>query len=330
MPKDISSVRYTRLMKIIALLQSKRSVTRQELEEVGEYPIKDNITGYYQNRTLQNDLDFLRDLGAVITYDKRLKRYTLDHDGSLIVNIQLTKPEIEVLCAGLKMAAHFLPHLNSNAEDVWKKLSNYIPSSIANIGADLALSTVMAVPVAPVKSEVFSSLVEAKYKRSAVSIRYISPNKDARDWVLSPYDFYFRGNAWYMISYNHKHKALSTHRISRIVKVALSDDDYIPPEKGGFSSDYTSTAWHIAPGSERHFVKVQLFGNLANSMREIKWHPTQVNEELADGSLIITAKVPYLDEVARWVLAGAPNAKVIEPEELKNIVRRFALEVINQ
>ena len=66
MPKDVSLVRYSRLLKVIALLQSRRQVSRSELEAVGEYPVKETLK-YYQNRTLRNDLNFLRDLGAVIT-----------------------------------------------------------------------------------------------------------------------------------------------------------------------------------------------------------------------------------------------------------------------
>ena len=320
----MSSVRYKRLLKIIALLQSRRRVSREEIEKVGQYTLEKKKKGYEQNRTLQNDLDFLRDEGAEIIYDRHSKLYILEHDGSFIVNIKISKEEIEALSAGLKMASHFLPHLNDQAKNLWNKLAIYIPKDLTEAGNDLAKSTVMAIPVAPVKAEIFNLLIEAKYKKRAVNIRYVSPNKSyvspdkkRRQWILSPYDFYFRGNAWYMVSYNHHHKVLSIHRISRIITASFAfDTDYVSPEDGGFSDDYVLTAWHIAPGTEKHLVKIKLFGNLADSMREIKWHPTQKIEELSDGSVILTAEVPYLDEFARWVLAGAPNAKVIEPEEL--------------
>lgn len=107
MPKDMSSVRYKRLLRVLALLQSKRKVSRYELEIVGEYTFEKKKNGYEQNRTLQNDLDFLRDEGAEIIYDRTSKLYILKHDGSFVVNIKVSKPEIEVLSAGLKMASHF-------------------------------------------------------------------------------------------------------------------------------------------------------------------------------------------------------------------------------
>ena len=39
MPKDMSSVRYSRMLKVIALMKSKKKVTRAELEEAGKYPL---------------------------------------------------------------------------------------------------------------------------------------------------------------------------------------------------------------------------------------------------------------------------------------------------
>ena len=232
MPKDMSSVRYSRLLKIIALFQSKKKVSRKELELIGEYNVKNNVEKYHQNRTLQNDLDFLRDQGAEIEYNRQEKLYVLKNDEAFIINIKITKSEIEALSAGLKMVSHFLPHLNSEAHSLWEKLGIYVPHNLTKIGDTLATSTVIAIPVAPVKPDIFSILIEAKYKKSAVNIRYLSPNKEPRDWSLSPYDFYFRGNAWYMISFNHKHKALSIHRISRIIKAEFSSDNYVPAEEG--------------------------------------------------------------------------------------------------
>ena len=50
MPKDMSSVRYKRLMKVIAMLQSKKRVSREELEEVGQYTFQKKKDSYEQNR----------------------------------------------------------------------------------------------------------------------------------------------------------------------------------------------------------------------------------------------------------------------------------------
>jgi len=46
-----------------------------------------------------------------------------------------------------------------------------------------------------------------------------------------------------------------------------------------------------------------------------KWHPTQKIEKSADGGIVLTAEIPHLPEVARWVLSGAPHIHVLEYAE---------------
>ena len=46
-----------------------------------------------------------------------------------------------------------------------------------------------------------------------------------------------------------------------------------------------------------------------------KWHPTQKIEESPEGGVILTAEVPHLPEVARWILSGAPHIHVLEYAE---------------
>lgn len=320
MAKDMTSVRHERLSRIMALFQSKTKVSHDTLKTVGEYA---------SERTLQNDLHFLRETyGAEIQYNYYERLYIMIYAGTFQINLKVTKEEVETLTAGLKMASHFLPHLEKYADSFWEKLGNYIPNEVISWGADMARSTVMATPLAPVKAEAFNVLMEAKHNRNTVKISYASPGKKPRQWLLSPYDLYFRGNAWYLVSYNHSYKNLGIHRVSRIIKATLTDKPYVTPEESGFTDDYVASAWHINPGLEKHFIKLRISNPLADSLREIQWHPTQKIEDDINGDIILTAEVPYLNEVARWVLAGAPSVHVLEPDELKIMVRGFAEKAI--
>ena len=323
MPRSMSSARYERLHRLIALLQSKKAVSRKELEDAGQYTFTKKKDRYEQNRTLQKDLDFLRDEGADIVYDRATKKYVLRSEGSILVNIKVSGDEVRMLSAGLKMAAHFLPNMDEVAKTLWEKIAVYIPQDFAHDGEELARSTIIAVPVAQVNPKIFSALTDAKCRHKAVRILYASPGKEPRNWTLSPYDFYFRGNAWYMISFNHEHNELSTHRMSRIIRARPAEDDYVPPETGGFTEDYVSTAWHVSPGKERHTVRIMLRGRMSEIMREVMLHPTQ----RVEGD-VLTAEVPYLDEVAKWVVSCGGDAVVLEPEELRGMVRCYAQKIL--
>lgn len=321
MPKDMTSVRHDRLSRIMAFLQSRERATHDEIYSVGEYS---------SNRTFQNDLYYLRGVyGADIKYDSHHKYYVMENAGIFQLNLKITKSEIEALTAGLRMSAHFLPHLKKSASSLWEKLCRYIPEEIISHGSEIVNSAMILSPVAKVDPEVFSTLIEAIYDKKTVNILYAAPERMPKQWLLSPYGFYFRGNAWYMASYNHKYNNLGIHRISRIISASVSGEEYMPPGESGFTKEYMLSAWHVMPGYEKNFIRVRITEPLAESFREIKWHPTQKISECDEGGIILTAEVPDLYEVARWVMSGAPHIEVIEPDGLKELVKEFAGEVLS-
>jgi len=52
------------------------------------------------------------------------------------------------------------------------------------------------------------------------------------------------------------------------------------------------------------------------------WHESQKITKLPDGSMQITFRVAGLDEIKRWILSFGPEVAVLEPEKLKEVVRK--------
>jgi len=73
---------------------------------------------------------------------------------------------------------------------------------------------------------------------------------------------------------------------------------------------------------EVHTVKVRISPGWARWVGEKIWHESQKITKLPNGSLEITFRVAGLDEIKRWVLSFGPEAVVLEPETLKEMVRR--------
>lgn len=90
----------------MAFLQSRVRASHDEIYSVG---------GYNSERTFQNDLYYLRGVyRAEIIYDCHKKLYVMENTGFFYLDLKITKSEIEALTAGLKMAVHFLPHLEKS------------------------------------------------------------------------------------------------------------------------------------------------------------------------------------------------------------------------
>ena len=73
---------------------------------------------------------------------------------------------------------------------------------------------------------------------------------------------------------------------------------------------------------ELYTVKVRISPGWARWVGEKIWHESQKVTKLPNGSLEITFRVAGLDEIKRWILSFGPEAAVLEPEKLKEMVRK--------
>lgn len=73
----------------------------------------------------------------------------------------------------------------------------------------------------------------------------------------------------------------------------------------------------------KQMVRIELKGYAARIVQERRWHPSQQVIPLnATASRIeVRFEVGRLEELVRWALSWGSQAKVIEPEELKQRVR---------
>ncbi len=73
---------------------------------------------------------------------------------------------------------------------------------------------------------------------------------------------------------------------------------------------------------ELYTVKVRISPGWARWVGEKIWHESQNAKRNGDSSLELSFQVAGLDEIKRWVLSFGPEAVVLEPEKLKEIVRK--------
>ena len=73
---------------------------------------------------------------------------------------------------------------------------------------------------------------------------------------------------------------------------------------------------------EVYTVKVRISPAWARWVGEKIWHESQKAKKNGDGSLELTFRIAGLDEIKRWVLSFGPEAVVLEPEKLKEMVRK--------
>ena len=73
---------------------------------------------------------------------------------------------------------------------------------------------------------------------------------------------------------------------------------------------------------ELYTVKVRISPEWARWVGEKIWHESQKAKKNGDGRLELTFQVAGLVEIKRWVLSFGPEAVVLEPLKLKEVVRK--------
>jgi len=73
---------------------------------------------------------------------------------------------------------------------------------------------------------------------------------------------------------------------------------------------------------ELYNARVRISPAWARWVGEKIWHESQKAKKNGDGSLDLTFQVAGLDEIKRWILSFGPEAAVLEPEKLKEMVRK--------
>jgi len=107
---------------------------------------------------------------------------------------------------------------------------------------------------------------------------------------------------------------------SRIKNVSLTKTHFTIP--ASFSLErYLDETFDQIHQEEPHNVAIRFTPYQAQWIREHRWHSSQEIEEQKDGSVILKMRVGALDAVMHWVLHYGKEAEVLEPSELRLMIK---------
>ena len=225
---------------------------------------------------------------------------------------------------GLKLESHELEILRD-------KIKALIPRAKLRIEADhdaiLEAQGFVARPGPRPKmdQDVYVALIEAIKSCRFVTFSYKSvSDKSMKQRYVAPYGF-LSGIRRYLIAYDPKDKrgsVLKTYRVDVIENVKVSDEYFTRPKDfdlqafadqafGVFQRDGTQedVVWRFIPEAAPHAA-----GYL--------FHPSQTEEYLPDGSLIIRFRATGLLEMAWHLYAWGDKVEVVEPKALRDMISK--------
>jgi predicted DNA-binding transcriptional regulator YafY len=209
------------------------------------------------------------------------------------------------------------------AQGAMAKLQNVLPDEQRN-EIDWARRSLVAtglhradpIPLFPMLEE----LRRAMREHLRVSVTYQSAvGKEATKRTIDPYTLVFRAGLWYVVGYCHLRDAPRTFRVDRIQKLTMTARSFQIPENFDIH-EYLKNDFKDQPVIQARLQFTPEAVHIVKS-NPLIWKSVQEND---DGSVIATLTAPDLAWLASMALSFANWVTVLEPAELREMVRDWA------
>ena len=282
-------------------------------------------------KTIHRDIAFMRDrMGLPVEFDARQNGYHYTAEVGSFPSLQLTEGELFALCVAEKAleqyrGTSFEKPLLSALRKMEQSLPDTISINLGELGKAISFRT-RAEPI--LNLEVFDALAQATSQRKQLAFDYRKAGSAAPEKrVVDPYHLANINGEWFLFAYDHLRHDIRTFVPARIKAVKQTGKAFQRPQ--GFSLEKRlRDSFGVHSGEGRYDVVLRFTPQVADYIREKRWHDSQQLRELKGGGVELRLKLSSLPEIERWVLSWGGNATVLKPKELAESVRRAAKVIL--
>jgi predicted DNA-binding transcriptional regulator YafY len=309
----------TRLITLIMLLQRRPNQKAADLAEELDVSV----------RTLHRYFAMLDEMGIPIYSERgRYGGFSLVR-GYKLPPLVFTPDEAAAIYLGTSLVGEMWGELYSDAAlGAMAKLDNVLPDEQRR-EVDWARRSLVATGMHRADPAELSPFLEtlrkAAHERIQVELIYQGSAKaEPTQRMVDPYALVFRSGWWYLVGFCHLRQALRTFRIDRVQSLKLAEDNFKLPSDFDVH-DYFLRSLEDQPLKRARLRFVPDAAQLASGLPGY-----QSSLELPDGSLEVVITAPDLSWLASLVLSFTTWATVLEPPELRDMVRDWAQATADQ
>jgi predicted DNA-binding transcriptional regulator YafY len=139
--------------------------------------------------------------------------------------------------------------------------------------------------------------------------------------TLSPLGF-LRGGRNYLIAWSHGVRAIRNFAMTNVLAVEMLDDPAFRP-RGWRGVAHHVRDWFGVYAEETSEIVLHFSKRVADDVLAYQFHPSQVVTRLKSGSVKVSFRAGGLQEIAWHLASWGSNVRVVRPERLKTLYRRF-------
>ncbi len=285
------------------------------------------------SRTVYRDLEALQAAGFPI-YNERVEgrnHWALLDAVRHQLPIPLSLPELMALYFSRDMLKVFKDTVfYDSIETLFQKIKATLPPRYIN-QLDRMKNSLGVSPMPHKPYGRFSGIIdqanEAAVDKKIIDIVYFAMGAQTETRrKVAPYKIWYFNGAFYLIGHCRLRNDIRIFALDRIKSLERTEESFEAPEDFD-AEDFMRTSFGVFQGEPAH-VKIRFAPEISGYISEKIWHASQELQPEEDGSLIFEADVAGVEEIKFWVMTWGAKAEVLEPETLRNDIRKEAEEML--
>ncbi|HZR17104.1 MAG TPA: WYL domain-containing protein [Verrucomicrobiae bacterium] len=312
----------------------ERMLRIHQVIQAGRFPTATDLAAELEvsTKSVHRDLEFMRDrLELPLEFDRARFGYHYTEEVSAFPTVQITEGELFALIVAEKAlqqyrGTSFEKPLLSAIKKMEQSLPETISLDLAEVERTISFRTRAE---ALVDLKIFDALAKATAARKQLELTYRKPGvQQVEQRVVDPYHLANINGEWFLFAFDHLRKDIRTFVPARIKTVRPTGAHFVARKAFSLEARLRNS-FGVHSGAGTFDVVLRFTEQVADYVREKKWHDSQRLLDLPAGGVELKMRLSSLLEVERWVLNWGGNAVVVQPKELAEAVKRAARKILS-
>ncbi|MCP5051717.1 MAG: WYL domain-containing protein [bacterium] len=293
----------------------------------GRYPKLKELMEHFEisQRQAAREIEHMRlFFNAPVEYSPEHRGYYYSDNSFEFPSAMITEEEIISLIIAKRLSVTIPDKRRQIRLDTFfENLSASFDLDIAQLEKKISLKNIRYYRVSP---GVFDAVLQGvnKNKKLHITYRSVHTKEDSRRTVAPLHLMLYMGN-WHIIAYCELKKGIRDFTLSRIQGVSVLEEPVEPHLSALNIKEKIDESYGIFFEGSKQKVILKFNERIADFVREQVWFPGQaMREEEPGGHLVMEFYVTDFREVAREVLRLGADVEVVEPGELRTMIKDTA------
>lgn len=170
---------------------------------------------------------------------------------------------------------------------------------------------------------------DAAIKKQKLKIKFMSLQSGKTQRYIHPYATFMCKGFWYLLAFCELRKEVRAFKISKITEYSIVEEGFEIPQDFDLKENIENSIETF--NNEERKIKLKIEQPMMQFIKERIWSKDQkIRYSEKDNSMVFEGTMPISHETVSWILSMGKHVDILEPEYLKDFVKKELEEMIKK